>query len=215
MQNSAMSVLTAGTALDSAEYAIVAIHGRGGTAQSMLALAQEVAPPEFALLAPQAEGFTWYPFSFLAPQAQNQPALGDALQAVAHLLETIQAAGISPARTVLFGFSQGACLALESVARRPQRFGGVLALSGALIGLSQPPYPFAGDLLGTPIFLGCSDVDAHIPLARLQASAQILRQMNASVTERIYPNMAHTINHDEVKWAREFLKQFPSKSNID
>jgi predicted esterase len=211
MQNRIVSVLTAGAPLGSAQYAILAIHGRGSTAQRLLALAQEVAPPEFALLAPQAEGFTWYPFRFLAPQAQNQPALGHALQAVAHLLATIQAAGISPARTVLLGFSQGACLALESVARHPQRFGGIIAFSGALIGLSEPPFPYAGDLAGTPIFLGCSDVDAHVPLARLQASAQILRRMNASVTERIYPNMAHTINHAEVKWARDFLKQFVSQ----
>ncbi len=191
-------VRAAGASLDRADAALILLHGRGATAESILALAGEVGRPGFAYLAPQAAGNTWYPYSFLARLEQNEPHLSQALNAVAALVARVEDAGIPASRIILSGFSQGACLASEFVARHARRYGGLAALSGGLIGPEGTPRDYPGDLAGTPIFLGCSDVDPHIPLARVQESARVLTALGGAVTERIYPGMGHAVNQDEL-----------------
>lgn len=195
-------VLAAGRPLEDAPAAVILVHGRGGSAADILGLASYLGHPDLAYLAPQAAGSTWYPYPFMSPREANEPYLGSALAALGTLIGRVEAAGIPAARTVLIGFSQGACLALEFVARHPQRYGGVAGLSGGLIG----PAPFEhsiprqdqGNLAGTPVFLGCSDVDPHIPLGRVHETAAALEGLGALVTTRIYPGQGHMINQDEL-----------------
>jgi predicted esterase len=184
---------------------MVMVHGRGATAESILTLADELRVPDLAYLAPQAHGYAWYPYSFLAPMEQNEPGLSSGLATLGDLVERVGAAGIPPERTVLLGFSQGACLALEFAARYGRRLGGVVGLSGGLIGPSGTPREYAGTLAGTPIFLGCSDRDPHIPRERVDETARVLTGMGGKVTERIYPAMGHTVNEDEIEFVRELL----------
>jgi phospholipase/carboxylesterase len=197
--------LIAGKPLDGATAAIVLIHGRGATAQSMLPLAAELAHPNLAYLAPQAAGNTWYPHSFLAPIASNEPHLSSALAAIGEALDRLAGAGIPPERTILLGFSQGACLALEYAARHARRYGGVVGLSGGLIGPDGTQRDYGGSLAGTPVFLGCSDVDFHIPKERVLHSADVLQRLGGQVTTRLYPNMGHTISQDELDFVREMV----------
>ncbi len=191
-------VLTAGEPLDRAHAAMILIHGRGASAEDILMLAGEFDGTGFAFLAPQAAGHTWYPNSFLAPIPSNEPGLSSGLAAIAALLKRVGGAGIAPERTILLGFSQGACLALEFAARNARRYGGVAGLSGGLIGPDGAPRDYPGSLDGTPVFLGCSDVDPHIPAARVRESAAILRRLGGEVTDRLYPGMGHTVNRDEI-----------------
>lgn len=198
-------VAVAGRPLAEADAAVVLVHGRGATAESILTLADELGHPELAYVAPQASGYTWYPYSFLAPIERNEPYLSSALELLESVLAKIEAAGIPPERTVLLGFSQGACLALEFAARHAQRFGGVVALSGGLIGPPGTRRDYAGTFDGTPVFLGCSDHDPHIPEERVHESAGVFRRMGGAVTERIYPGLGHTVNQDELSWVRDLL----------
>jgi phospholipase/carboxylesterase len=199
-------VLTHGAPLDRAKAAIVLLHGRGGTAEDILTLADALDEPGFAYLAPQAPGNTWYPLSFLAPIEQNEPALSDALAAIGAVMGSLAQSGVPAERAALIGFSQGGCLALEYAARNARRYGAAIGLSAALIGPPGTPRDYPGSLAATPVFLGCSDVDAHIPLWRVQESTQVLRGLGADVTERIYPGMGHTINDDEIAHARRLLR---------
>lgn len=199
-------VLRAGSALGEARSAAILIHGRGSSAEDMLGLAQAIAPPGFAILAPQAAGRTWYPQRFLSPLAANEPWLSSALRVVADLVAECGRAQLPPERVVVGGFSQGACLALEFAARHPRRYGAILGLSGGLIGPPGLERRDGGDLAGTPVFIGCSDVDAHIPLASVKASAATMRAWGAEVTEKIYPGMGHTVNEDEVRLVRAMLR---------
>ena len=192
-------VLTAGKPLDKARVAMVMIHGRGATAESILSLADELAQPDFAYLAPQAAGNTWYPNRFLAPIASNEPYLSSALAMINEVLERLSEAGIPPEQAILLGFSQGACLALEFAARHARRYGGVAGLSGGLIGPDETPRDYPGSLADTPVFLGCSDVDFHIPKERVLHSADVFRGLGGEVTARLYPNMGHTINQSDLK----------------
>jgi len=196
----------AGQALEQAQAALLLLHGRGADAPSILLLAEELYHPAYAYLAPQATNDTWYPYTFLAPMAQNEPWLGSALARVGEVVAAIEAAGIPAERIVLGGFSQGACLASEFMARNARRYGGLLAFSGGLIGPPGTPRAYAGDLDGTPVFLGCSDVDAHIPKARVEETAAVLQGMGAIVTLRLYPGLGHTINGDEIAHARALLR---------
>jgi predicted esterase len=196
---------TGGAALTRAAGAVVLVHGRGAGAAGILPLGEALAFPDLALLAPEASGRTWYPHSFLAPLAANEPHLSRALAEVGGLLDDLIAAGMPSERIALLGFSQGACLALETVARLPRRYGAVLAFSGGLIGPPGTPRAYAGRFERTPIFLGCSDVDPHIPLERVQESTQVLASMGAEVTERIYPGFGHGVNDDEIAHARRLL----------
>jgi predicted esterase len=200
-------VYTAGKALTEAKGALILVHGRGATAQSILALGNELAHPDLAYLAPQAAGNTWYPHSFLMPLAQNEPYLSSALQRIGEVVAQIEAAGIQTERIILGGFSQGACLASEFVARNARRYGGLLVFSGGLIGPPGTPRDYAGSLADTPIFLGCSDVDFHIPKERVMESAEVFRRLGAQVTAKLYPNLGHTIIEDELKYARQMVNE--------
>ncbi|HJX27467.1 MAG TPA: alpha/beta fold hydrolase [Thermoanaerobaculia bacterium] len=198
-------VLAVGRPLSEAPAAVVMVHGRGASAESILELAAEFERPELAYVAPQAAGSTWYPYSFLAPFEKNEPGLSSALELLEKILAKLESEGIPPERTVLLGFSQGACLSTELAARHPRRYAGIVALSGGLIGPPGTPRDYPGSLDGTPVFLGCSDVDPHIPKERVDESEEVLRRMGAQVTKRIYPGMPHTVNEDEVEWVRELL----------
>jgi phospholipase/carboxylesterase len=199
-------VLTAGEPLTSAKAAIIMLHGRGATAEDILSLAGEVDQPGFAYLAPQAAGYTWYPNSFLAPIASNEPGLSSGLAVIASLLKHLGEAGITPERTILLGFSQGACLTLEFAARNAHRYAGIVGLSGGLIGPDGTPHDYPGSFAGTPIFLGCSDIDPHIPAQRVLFSAEILKGLGAAVTTKLYPRMGHTVNQDELDAVRKMME---------
>src|SRR4051794_33992337 len=198
-------VLIGGAPLETAAGALIAIHGRGAGAEDIMALAREIAPPNVTILAPQAAGNTWYPYAFLEPTERNEPYLSSALRIVADLIAQVDEQGISPERIALVGFSQGACLALEAAARNARRYAGVIGLSGGLIGPPGTSFDFAGSLDGTPVFLGCSDVDPHIPKERVEKSAVALDQLGAAVDVRLYPGMGHTVNRDELEAARAML----------
>ncbi|MGH7630454.1 MAG: alpha/beta hydrolase [Gemmatimonadales bacterium] len=205
MTHADQPVLTGGRALPDARAAVVMLHGRGATAAGILALADELRAPAVAYLAPQAAGNTWYPLSFLAPIERNEPWLSSALAAVAGTVQRCTDAGIPPHRTVLLGFSQGACLGVEFAARHARRYGGVAVLSGGLIGPDIAPATYAGSLDATPVFLGCSEIDAHVPAERVRETAGVLERMGAEVTMRLYPGMGHTINEDELVRVRAML----------
>jgi predicted esterase len=199
------SIRHAGEPLTHARAAMLMVHGRGGSADDILALSEELAAPDFAYLAPQAAGNTWYPFSFLSPIEQNEPGISSGLAALADALTSIERGGIPLERTMLLGFSQGACLSLEFTARAARRYGGVAGLSGGLIGPDGTPRSYSGSLAGTPIFLGCSDVDPHIPAPRVLETATVLRRLGGEVDMRIYPGMGHTINQDELETVRGMM----------
>lgn len=196
----------AGQPLDQAQAALILLHGRGANAASILLLAEELYHPSFAYLAPQAANNTWYPYTFLAPLQQNEPWLSAALDRVGEVVATVEAAGVPAERIVLGGFSQGACLASEFMARNARRYGGLVPFSGGLIGPPGTPRAYAGSLDGTPVFLGCSDVDAHIPKERVEETAAVLANLGAQVTMRLYLGMGHTINADEIEQARALLR---------
>jgi phospholipase/carboxylesterase len=198
-------VLVTGEPLKSARAAMILIHGRGASAEDILTLVPEMDQPGFAYLAPQAAGYTWYPYSFLAPLPSNEPWLSSALSVIASLFEQVAEAGIPPERTILLGFSQGACLSLEFAARNARRYGGVAGLSGGLIGPDGTPREYQGSLESTPVFLGCSDVDFHIPKQRVQHSAEVLQRLGGDVTMRLYPGMGHMVNEDEIEFVRGMM----------
>ena len=195
-------LLMTGKGLESAGAAMILIHGRGASAEDIMELSVHLPHPDLAVMAPQATNHTWYPYSFLAPLAQNEPYLSSALQMVAGLVTQIESAGIPPKKIIIGGFSQGACLASEFAARNAQRYGGLLLFSGGLIGPPGTPRDYPGSLAGTPVFIGCSDVDFHVPLERVEETAEILTQLGATVNKKIYPNMGHTIIQDEIDQAQ-------------
>jgi predicted esterase len=198
-------VLAAGAPLERAKAAMIMIHGRGAAAEDILSLADALNQPDFTYLAPQAAAYSWYPQSFLAPLASNEPGISSGLAVIAALFERLTDAGIGPERTILLGFSQGACLSLEFASRNARRYGGVVGLSGGLIGPNGTKWDYPGSLQGTPIFLGCSERDMHIPKERVQVSAEILQQQGGTVSARLYPHMGHTINDDELEAVRAMM----------
>jgi predicted esterase len=198
-------VVTAGRPLSEARAVMILVHGRGASAESILGLAGELDRPAFAYLAPQAAGHTWYPYSFLAPLEQNEPHLSSALALLGSVVDQAAEAGIPPERLMLAGFSQGACLTVEFAARNARRYGGVAALTGGLIGPDGTSRECPGSFHGTPIFLGSSDPDPHVPRSRVEESARVLEGMGARVTTRIYPAMGHTINEDELGHVRALM----------
>lgn len=201
-------LLDRGAALSEADVAVLLLHGRGASARGMLALADELDLPDVAYLAPQAAERSWYPQSFMAPVEQNEPALSSALQVVGDTIAHATDGGLTEERVVLLGFSQGACLATEYAARHPQRYGGVVGLSGGLVGPEDTDLSHEGSLDGTPVFLGCSDQDPYIPLERVEETATVFRRLGATVTKRIYEGMAHTTNDDELQFVRSLLRDF-------
>lgn len=197
-------VLSAGAPLESAKGVLILLHGRGASAGDMLSLISEIDTPGLTYLAPQAAMHSWWPQRFIAPVVANEPWFSSALEALDALMQHVLA-GIAVEKVALLGFSQGAVLAAEYAARNPRRYGGILVLSGGLFGPDDEMYPYSGSLAETPVFLGCSDVDLHIPLKRVQKSAEIFRQLGGVVTERIYPGMGHIINEDEIGFVRDLL----------
>ncbi|QIO23379.1 alpha/beta hydrolase [Haloarcula sp. JP-L23] len=198
-------LVTAGTPLESADAAMVLVHGRGATARSIVQMGQEVHQDGLALLAPQAAGNTWYPNSFLAPVEDNEPGRSSGLQAVGNAVETATEGDVPREKVVLLGFSQGACLASEFVARNPRRYGGLAALSGGLIGESVDLAEYEGDIERTPVLVGCSDVDPHIPLERVHETTEAFERLNGDVDERIYEGMGHGVNEDELDAVSELV----------
>lgn len=198
-------VLSYGKPLAEAAAAMIMIHGRGASAESILSLAAEFPHPDYVYLAPQAAGYQWYPYPFMQPIATNEPYLTSALGVITTLIAQVNEAGISTDKIILLGFSQGACLSLEYAARNTARYKGVVGLSGGLIGPDGTPRDYPGSFDSTPIFLGCSDVDAHIPLRRVEESAEVMARLGAAVTKRIYPGMGHTVNQDEIDFIKGLM----------
>lgn len=227
MIDSTFTVHQKGASIKDAAVAALLFHGRGASAESILSLADDFQQPECTFLAIQAPGYSWYPNSFLAPIQSNEPQLSHALGAIRSLIDKLAGEGLARDRIVLMGFSQGACLALEYAARNAVRYGGVVAFSGGLIGsgpatqsgLGNPSssgnstspndksFDYTGQMEGSPVFLGCSDIDPHIPAQRVHVSANVFRELGADVDKRIYPGMGHTINEEEMDVARRLIER--------
>jgi phospholipase/carboxylesterase len=199
------NILTAGKEIENAQKAMILLHGRGGTAQDILSLADHFPVEDFALFAPQATGNTWYPYSFLAPPSQNEPGLSSALEILKELLDEIKKNGI-PAENIFFaGFSQGACLTAEFVTRNAARYGGVIIFTGGLIGDRIYFENYNGDFEGTPVFIGTGNPDAHVPVERVRETEKLMQEMNAKVEVKIYDNRPHTVSGDEIDLARKLI----------
>lgn len=199
-------ILLTGESLGDSKAAMLMLHGRGATAEDILSLSGEFDQPGFTYLAPQAAENTWYPNRFTAPIEANEPWLTSALEAVEYVFSQIVDAGIPPERILLLGFSQGACLTLEYAARNARRFGGIVGLSGGLIGPEDMQREYSGSLAGTPVFLGCSTGDFHIPRQRVDHAAEVLRALGGEVTKHLYPDLGHAINQDEIDFVRGMMK---------
>lgn len=198
-------VIAQGKSLSEAKKALILLHGRGASAEDILTLASYLQVEDFALLAPQATNHTWYPYSFMAPREANEPWLSSALDLIKNIFNDVIKAGIPAENIYLGGFSQGACLTLEFAARNAQKMGGIVAFSGGLIGQEIDKSNYQSDFNQTPIFIGCSDIDPHIPKSRVEESGRVLKSLNANVTVKIYPNMAHTINEDELEVVNKYI----------
>ena len=198
-------VLAAGTQLEEASAAMILVHGRGASARDILTIAAAADVPGFAYLAPEAAGGAWYPNRFMEPIESNQPWLSSALETVGRALGRLEAAGIPLERSVLLGFSQGGCLTLEFAARNARRYGALIGLSGGLIGPDDTPRDYPGSLAGTPVFLGCSDVDPHIPAGRVRESARVLEKLGGGVRVELYRGLDHEVNQDEIEIVRTLM----------
>jgi predicted esterase len=199
-------LLIQGAPLGEATRAMIFLHGRGASAEDIMQLSDEFKDPHMAYLAPQAEANSWYPNRFLMETRFNEPWLSSALAVVSGVIQRCLDSGLSRANIYLAGFSQGACLALEYAARNPARYGGVFGFSGALIGGENEERPATtGSLQETPVFLGCSNTDPHIPAIRVRESAQALKALGGNVTLKLYPLMGHTINDDELTLVRAMM----------
>lgn len=194
-----------GRPLGEGSAAMILVHGRGAAPRNILELADALRHPEFTYLAPAAAGNTWYPHSFMAEIASNEPGISSGLGVLEELVERVVEAGVARERIVLTGFSQGACLMSEFAVRNAGRYGGILAFSGGLIGPPGTTWKYGGDFAKTPVFLGCSDVDAHVPKERVNETAEIFVAMGAAVEKRLYPGMGHLINEDELRFARSVV----------
>lgn len=199
------NIYTEGKPVNETKQALIMLHGRGSNAEDILSLAQYFPVKDFALLAPQATNNTWYPYSFLAQPKENEPWLSSALSLLNEIVKDLKAENITEENIYFLGFSQGACLALEFVTRNATRYGGVAAFSGGLIGDKIYPENYKGDFNQTPVFIGSSNPDFHIPVERIYATTNILKEMNADVTEKIYDNMGHTINQDEIDQVNKLI----------
>ncbi len=199
-------VVAAGEPLSSARAAVILMHGRGASAENILNLVPGLLVPGVAYLAPQAYASTWYPLTFLSPLPANEPGLTSALRVIDSLVGRIEAVGIPPERTLLLGFSQGACLATESAARTPRNYGAVIGFTGALLGPPGTPRDYPGSLAGVPVFLGAGDPDPHVPWWRVEETAEVLGRMGAKIDLRRYPGMPHTVNDEQLAVARALLE---------
>jgi len=199
------NIITAGKSLKDAEKALIMVHGRGADARDILGLASHLNVSGYALVAPEATNNTWYPYSFMAPPAHNEPWLSSALDLLKDAVAEITKQGITAKNIFFMGFSQGACLTLEFIARHAQKYGGVAAFTGGLIGDKIYSENYSGDFEGTPIFIGTGNPDLHVPLERVNESVAILIKMNASVHLEIYDGRPHTISQDEIDKANKVV----------
>jgi phospholipase/carboxylesterase len=199
------NILEAGLRIEDAKKAIIFIHGRGGDARGMVDLKEYLPLQEFAILAPQATNNTWYPYSFMAPSSANEPWLSSAIDTVHGLIDEVISNGIPAEHIFLAGFSQGACVTLESAARKAQRYGGIIAFTGGLIGETIDPKNYQGDFAGTPILISSGDPDPHVPVSRVHESEAILKEMGAQMTVKLYPGRQHTITSVEVQEAATLI----------
>jgi phospholipase/carboxylesterase len=200
-----LPIIQAGTPLGKATGALILLHGRGGSAQEILALGSVLTNNRLALLAPQAAGHTWYPYSFLAPRQQNEPHLSSALRQVEEALALATSAGLETSRVALCGFSQGACLATEFIARHPQRYAALLAFTGGLIGPLEEPISLTGDLVGTPVLLSSGDPDPHVPWKRVEQSGELLTSIGGKIILERYPGRPHTVLPEEIEQGKKLL----------
>ncbi|MGM9478867.1 alpha/beta hydrolase [Pedobacter sp. GSP4] len=198
-------IIKSGKSFDQAEKVLIMIHGRGGTAEDILSISAHLNVANFALVAPQAVGNTWYPQSFLAPRTANEPSLSNALKTIKDTVLYLEESGFSKEQIYFLGFSQGACLTLDFVAANAARYGGVVAFTGGLIGEQVDHRNYHGNFDGTPIFIGSSDPDMHVPVSRVKESTVLLEEMGALVTEIIYENMGHTISHAEIAQVNKLI----------
>lgn len=203
---------TTGAPLERAKAAVVLLHGRGAAAESMFGLADIFEQPNIAYCAPQAPGGSWYPYSFLAAIERNEPHLSHSLATVGAAVSWLEGFGFGVQQIALLGFSQGGCLALEFAASNARRYGAVIGLSAGLIGPDETPRDYPGSLANTPVFLGCSDIDSHIPVERVRESSRVLSALGGNVIEKIYPRMGHEINDDEVDHVRRILSRLVAAS---
>lgn len=200
-------IVTHGVTPQEAELVMIMIHGRGATAESIISLSDEFDTGTIHYRAPQASQNAWYPYSFLQPVEKNEPGLSSGLQLMFDMISDLENEGVSKEKIILLGFSQGACLATEFIARHPAKYGGLIALSGGLIGSEIQTDHYSGDLDGTPYFVGCSDVDPHVPAERVEASVEVLKKLGSTVTKKIYPGMGHTVNQDEIEHIRQLINR--------
>lgn len=198
-------VVTGDVDIDNAKIAMILIHGRGASAQSMLMFADEFDAGDIHYRAIQAKGHTWYPRSFMAPKEMNQPGIKSGLQAIYEQITELNDGGFPTDKIMLLGFSQGACLTTEFAARHPQRYGGIIGLSGGLIGDEVDPQNYKGSMEQTPVFLGCSDRDPHIPQERVDLTENVFQKLGVNVTKKIYVGMGHTVNQDEINHVNQVL----------
>ena len=199
------NIQIAGKLLQQADKALIMIHGRGADARAILGIASHLNVQEYALIAPEATNNTWYPYSFMAPPEQNEPWLSSALNLVKAAVGEAIEQGITAENTYFLGFSQGACLALEFVARNAKKFGGIVALTGGLIGDKIDQENYSGNFNGTPIFMGTGNPDPHVPIERVRESAIILEKMNAKVDLKVYEGKAHSVSQDEIDEANRMV----------
>jgi phospholipase/carboxylesterase len=193
----------AGLSLSEAKKAIIMIHGRGATGESILSLVPHLNLTDYAILAPQANPSSWYPFGFMTSDEGNKVALDNSLKLLSQVWDEIVATGIPAENVFVAGFSQGACLSLEFAARNAQKMGGVVAFTGGLIGEKLKPEIYSGDFQGTPIYIGSSDRDFHVPASRINESADLLRKMGANVSVELFDDPDHTIRTKEINWVNQ------------
>ena len=198
-------ILTQGKPLTKTGKALVLVHGRGATAASILTLAPELGASDFTLFAPQATQNSWYPYSFMAPVSQNQPALDSALELLSETIVSIKAQGVESKDIYLLGFSQGACLTSEFATRNAEKYGGLLLFTGGLIGAEIDTSKYHGDFAGTPVLITTGDPDPHVPVSRVDETVKILTERGANVTKRIFPGRPHTILQEEIVLAKKIL----------
>jgi predicted esterase len=198
-------ILTAGAPIGDGRGVVIMVHGRNAGPQDILSLVPALDRSGLTYLAPAAANRTWYPYSFLTETASNEPDLSSALSVMQTLVDDTVARGIRRDRIVLLGFSQGACLVAETAVRRAAHYGGVLIFSGGLIGPPGTTWNASGSFAGTPVFLGCSDRDAHIPKWRVEESSEVFGRMGADVTRRLYPGTEHLVTEDEIAFAQRVL----------
>ena len=196
-------MVKAGIALDKANKVAIMIHGRGATAESIMSLKNHLNLDDFALIAPQASGNTWYPYSFMAPDSSNEPAFSNAIRTVDEIVNDLKSKGFTTDQIFLIGFSQGACLSLEYATQNAQKYGGVVAFTGGLIGENINPDKYKGDFNGTKVFIGSSQRDMHVPLFRIEDSAELIKERGGSIKTLIFKDSEHTIRKEEVDWVNE------------